>query len=84
MYFLNPSDQSFRRTTSAAGPTTVLAQHITNSVIFFAEDHLGNVLTNNQNNRVIHLMLEFFQPQRQGVVADYYKLETSVTRRVLE
>ena len=84
MYFRNPSDQSFRRTTSAPGTTTVLAQSITNSVIFCAEDHLGNVLTNNQNNRVIHLTLEFFQKQRQGVAADYYKLETSVTRRVLE
>jgi hypothetical protein len=42
------------------------------------------VLTNNQNNRVIHLTLEFFQKPRQGVVADYYKLETSVTRRALE
>lgn len=84
MYFLNPSDQSFRRTTSAPVTTTVLAQHITNSVIFCAEDCLGNVLTNNQNNRVIHLTLEFFQKPRQGVVADYYKLETSVTRRALE
>jgi type II secretory pathway pseudopilin PulG len=84
MYFLNPSDQSFRRTTSVPGTTTILARCITNSAIFCAEDHLGNVLTNNQNNRVIHLTLEFFQKQRQGVVADYYKLETSVTRRVLE
>lgn len=84
MYFLDPSDESFRRTTSAPGTTTVLAQCITNNVIFRAEDCLGNVLTNNQNNRVIHLALEFFQPPRQGVVADYYKLETSVTRRALE
>jgi len=84
MYFLNPSDQSFRRTTSAPGATTILAQSITNSVIFCAEDYLGNVLTNNQNNRVIHLTLDFYQAPRQGVPADYYKLETSVTRRALE
>jgi type II secretory pathway pseudopilin PulG len=84
MYFRNSPDQSLRRTTSAPGSTTVVAQWITNSTIFCAEDHLGNVLTNNQNNRVIHLTLECYRPPRQGVAADYSKLETSVTRRVLE
>jgi hypothetical protein len=84
IYFLNPSDQSFRRTTSIPVATTILAQRITNSVVFVAEDYLGNVLTNNQNNRLIHLTLECYQPPRQGVLADYSKLETSVTRRALE
>ena len=84
MYYLNPSDKSFRRTTSAPGPTTILAQCITNSLVFCAEDCLGNVLTNNQNNRVIHLNADFYQPPRQGVPPDFYKLETSVTRRALE
>jgi hypothetical protein len=82
LYFVNPSDQSFRRTTSVPGTTTVLAQSLTNSVAFTAQDCLGNVLTNSQNNRVIHLDLEFYQAQ--GLTpADYYKLETSVTRRAL-
>ena len=84
LYFLNPSDQSFRRTTSVAGTTTVVAQPITNSLLFSAQDYLGNVLTNNQNNRVIHLSVEFYQAPRFGVVADSYKLETSVTRRTLD
>ncbi|HWW02098.1 MAG TPA: hypothetical protein VNZ64_20525 [Candidatus Acidoferrum sp.] len=84
LYFLNSSDQSFRRTTSAAGSTTVLAQGVTNSVVFRAQDCLGNILTNNQNNRVIHLDLEFFQAQSQLPTPDYYKLETSVTKRSLE
>jgi prepilin-type N-terminal cleavage/methylation domain-containing protein len=83
LYFINPSDQSFRRTTSAATNATVIAQAVTNNVIFRAQDYSGTVLTNNQNTRVIHLSLEFFRPARQGVVADYYKLETSVTRRAL-
>jgi prepilin-type N-terminal cleavage/methylation domain-containing protein len=84
LYFINQPDQSFRRTTSAGGSTTVLARSITNAVVFRAQDCLGNVLTNNQNNRVIHLSLQFFQDARFGVVADNYKLETSVTRRALE
>ena len=84
IYFVNASDQSFRRTTSTPVTTAVLARSVTNTVIFRAQDCLGNVLTNNQNNRVIHFNLDFLQPPRFGVVADYYKLETSVTRRALD
>ena len=50
---------------------------------FCAQDFSGNVLTNNQNNQVIHLTLEFYQPARFMQGADYYKLETSMTRRAL-
>lgn len=84
IYFVNPSDQTFRRTTSTPGTAAVLAESITNTVVFRGQDYLGNVLTNNQNNRVIHLDLEFYQPQLYMQGADYYKLETSVTRRALE
>jgi hypothetical protein len=52
-------------------------------MVFRAQDYLGNVLTNSQNNRVIHLTLEFYQPQPLLPDPDYYKLETSVTRRAL-
>jgi len=83
IYFLNPPDNTFRRTTSA-GAITILARSITNQTVFRAQDYLGNVLTNNQNNRVIYFDLEFFQPNRQGVVSDYYKMETAITRRALQ
>jgi type II secretory pathway pseudopilin PulG len=83
-YFVNASDQSFRRTTTVPRATTILAQSITNTGVFQAQDYLGNILTNNQNNRVIHLCLESFQPQPYLPVPDYYKLETSVTRRALQ
>lgn len=81
IYFLNPSDETFRRTTSTPGTTTILARSITNSVVFASQDFRGNVLTNNQNNRVVHLSLEFYQPKRAMQIADYFKFETSVTRR---
>lgn len=80
IYFLNPNDQSFRRTTSA-GVTTLLASQVTNSLLFSAQDYLGNVLTNNQNNRVIHLELDLYQPKTFGTIASYFVLQTSVTRR---
>jgi type II secretory pathway pseudopilin PulG len=84
IYFVNPTDKTFRRTTSQPGSATVVAESVTNTVVFRARDHLGNVLTNNQNNRVINVNLEFFQAQRYLQSADYYKLETAVTRRALE
>ncbi len=83
IYFVNPTDQTFRRTASAAGPTRILAHSITNTLIFRAEDLRGNVLTNNENNRVIHLCLEVLQSQPELPTADSYKLETSVARRTL-
>jgi hypothetical protein len=84
VYFVNPSDQSFRRTTSVAGTTTVIARTVTNAAVFSAQDFQGNPLTNSQRNHVIHLTLEFFQPQLALPAADYYKLETSVTRRAMD
>ena len=84
IYFVNPFDQTFRRTTSKPGSAIILAESITNEWVFSAQDHLGKVLTNNQNNRVIHLNLEFYQSPRYMQMADHYKLETSVTRRALE
>jgi len=84
VYFVNPTDQTFRRTTSTPGTAVVLAESITNSLVFRAQDFTGTTLTNLQNNRVIHVALEFYQPKRQRQIADYYKLETSVTRRALE
>lgn len=83
IYFLNPSDQTFRRTTEQPGSARILADSITNTLIFAAQDFSGKVLTNNQNNRVIHLTLEFHQPARFMVGADYYRLETSMTRRAI-
>jgi len=84
IYFVNPFDQTFRRTTSTPGSATILAESVTNALVFSAQDFLGKVLTNNVNNRVIHLNLEFHQPRRYRQIADCYKLETAVTRRSLE
>jgi len=84
IYFLNSPDQTFRRTTGQTGTAEILASSVTNAIVFTAQDFSGNVLTNNQNNQVIHLDLEFYQPEWFMLDADYYKLETSVTRRALQ
>ena len=89
-YYWDSTDQRFKRTTDGAGSSIVVANYISNQVVFRAEDHLGNVLTSGQNNRVINLKLEFFQIQYPivnigaGGLFDYYKLETRITRRTLE
>jgi type II secretory pathway pseudopilin PulG len=82
VYYVNSADQKFRRATSVSGSTRILARSVTNAAdLFRAQDYLGNVLTNMQNNSVLHLKLEFYQATRYGVPPDYYKLETSATRR---
>ncbi|MEY4917498.1 MAG: hypothetical protein RL616_1411 [Verrucomicrobiota bacterium] len=86
IYFVNAADQTFRRTIGlpSGTNTVILADSITNTLAFSAQDFSGNVLTNAANNRVIHVLLEFYQPERFLLDSDYYKLETSVTRRALQ
>lgn len=89
-YFWDADDRILKRTTDGLNTVVVVANHISNHVVFRAEDHRGVVLTNNQNNRVINLKLEFFQLQYPiveigpGNLFDYYKMETRITRRALE
>lgn len=84
IYYVKPSDKTFRRTTTATINSVVIAETVTNNVVFRAQNYSGVVLTNNQNNRVIHVNLEFYQPRRHRQIADFYRLETSVTRRAEE
>lgn len=89
-YFWDKDDKILKRTTDGLNTVVVVANHISNQVVFRAEDHRGVVLTNGQNNRVINLKLEFFQLQYPvveigpGNLFDYYKMETRITRRALE
>lgn len=89
-YFWDSSDQKLKRVTSGSTSPNVIAQSITNRLPFTAENFSGTVLTNNQNNRVIGLLLQFYQIQYPvisigpGNYYDYYQLRTRVTRRVLE
>jgi hypothetical protein len=82
VYFLDSSDQSFRRMFTSGSASTVLANAVTNTIIFGARDFSGNLLTNSQNNRVIHARLDFFQDQRWLPQPNHFQLETAVARRV--
>jgi len=91
-YFVDTSDETFRRTeqTSSETNTFILADSVTNTMVFSAQDFSGNVVTNTssgsklQNNQIVHLTLEFYQPDRFMVGPDHYRLETSVTRRAVQ
>lgn len=83
VYFVDPDDQTFRRTTDQTNSTVILASSVTNALPFAAVDFFGNVLTNNVSNQLIHLTLEIFQPGSFMQSADYCKLETSVKQRVV-
>jgi len=89
-YFWDSSDKILKRTTNGSTAAQVVANFISNNLVFSAEDHLGNVITNPQNNRVIGMNLEFFQIQYPivtigpGGLYDYYGLSTRITRRALE
>lgn len=89
-YYLDTNDNSLKRITSFNGQPLVLASFITNQWIFQAEDFRGDVLTNQQNNRVIRMLLEFYRWEYpiatvgENGMYDYYRLQTRITRRTIE
>jgi type II secretory pathway pseudopilin PulG len=67
------------------GMLTIEAHNMTNYYCFQAEDAFGNVLTQNNNHRVIRLTMAFSQwefPTAGGVAYDFYQLRTRITCRV--
>lgn len=88
-YFWDAADNKLKRS-GTTSDVTVVASSVSNAMVFTAEDHLGNILTNNENNRVIGLTLQFFQLQYPKVSIgpgnhyEYYALRTKITRRTLE
>jgi type II secretory pathway pseudopilin PulG len=89
-YFWDSSDRRLKRTTNGSSAVSIVANSVTNQLIFTAENYLGQPLTNNQNNRVIALTLQFYQIQYPvvkigpGEYYDFYQLRTKITRRALE
>jgi prepilin-type N-terminal cleavage/methylation domain-containing protein len=89
-YFVDSSDGTFRQSVLTNGVTTstvILADSVTNTTAFTAESLINGtfqVLTNNQNNQVIHLTLDFYQPQSYMQNSYYYQLETSVAPRIVQ
>lgn len=89
-YYLDEADDSLKRFTSWKGEVDVVASYITNQLVFRSEDYRGVVLTNDQNNRVIKVTMDFYRWEYpvasagNGGMYDYYHLQTRVTRRAIE
>jgi len=91
-YYYDPTDQKLRRTEDGLTSVLVVADSVKNqsAPLFTCEDFSGSVLTNNYNNRVIGVHMEFFQLQNPTVpigpnsIYDFYQFRTKITRRALE
>ena len=89
-YYLDANANSLKRFNSLNQEVEVIAEYITNRLVFQAEDYRGNALTNHQNNRVIRILVEFYQWEYpvayagNGGMYDYYRLQTRATRRAIE
>lgn len=86
-YYHDDSDRELKRLVSGHPSVQTVAHSISNHIVFASEDFAGRVLTNNQNNRVIGLFLQFYQIEypvmkiQSGEFYDYYQVRTKVTRR---
>ncbi len=89
-YFWDTADNRLKRSVNGGTGVMVVANAITNSMVFTSEDFTGTVLTGNLNNRVIGMRLQFYQleyptvPIGPGAFYDFYQLKTKITRRALE
>ena len=89
-YYFDNSDKKLKRTTNGVTVNDIIANSISNNIIFTSEKYNGTVLTESENNRVIGLTLRFYQlqypiiPIVPGGLFDYYQLRTRITRRTLE
>ncbi len=89
-YYHHKGTQQLRRTEDGVNSFVVLANQVTNTLVFSSEEFLGTILTNNFNNRVIGVRLEFASIQYPMMSIgpsnyfDYYQLRTKITRRKLE
>ena len=59
-YYLDSTDKSLKRMTNGLATPVVVAYYLSNTVLFAAEDYSGTVLTNQQNNAVVHVTLQFY------------------------
>ena len=84
-YYRDSTDKRLKRVTNGATNAVVVANAVTNSVVFTGEDSLGNILTNNQNNLVVGVTLQFSQLGGTNMPVgptNYYKSYQLTTRIV--
>jgi hypothetical protein len=79
-YYADTSTDMLRKVPLQGGASSVVAAGVTNAVVFSMQDFAGNVLTNNQNNAVLCLLLQM-QRGWMNTASDSYQVRTRITRR---
>ena len=87
LYFRS-ADQTVRKWSTGERQASILAHFVTNKIVFSAQDFGGNILTNNENNRVIEITLQFLQTDQKdatvkGGLHNFFQVQTKATRRKL-
>lgn len=80
-YFYDPASLSLEEVPLSSTGAVVVASDITNSTVFTMEDFAGNILTNNQNNAVVGVLLQINRPSSWNGMAGDTTIHTKVTRR---
>jgi len=86
-YYWDRNALALQRVTDSSPRVWTIAKSISNEWVFAAEDHTGKRLTNNVNNRVIAVKLDFFEtvyPRKtvgSGGFYEYYTIQVKATRR---
>ena len=89
-YYLDSTDTRLKRVSTTNVRPYVVASAITNRLVFTSENFKGQILSNNFNNRVIGVTLQFYQLEfprvgiGPGCQYDFYQLRTKITRRAIE
>ena|SRR2546423_1675601 len=89
-YYVDATDQTLRRITKGSTNAAVIGNYVTNLIAFTAEDFAGRAMTNDQDNIVVRMNLDFLKldyavlDARGRKVTDYYRVQTRTTRRAIE
>jgi len=88
LYYFDTTARELRRKKSGVTGTKLIAQHLTNTMYFRAENYRGDVQTNLTHKGVINVAMQFAQYQYPltrvgpGYFYDYYKMEFRLASHV--
>ena len=83
-YYLDAAEKRLKRVTESSMSPEIVANAISNNLVFSGEDFAGTILTNNQNYMVIGVMLQYYELEDTATpvgAANYYK-SYGLTNRV--
>jgi hypothetical protein len=87
-YYRDSTTSSLMRKPGPNATPQVIAEYLTNTVVFTSTDYTGtNVLTSNDNNNVIGVQMQFYQLRYPNVAIgtnkffEFFQITSRITRR---